>query len=120
MHRWIALLAAVIATIVVAQPANAVPPDPPADCRVNQPPGLWPGDYVDLGSGEWDTNLHHGLNSDFAKHVRPIGHVKALMIFVDFEDALASYEKEIQKLTDGFVKKIDDSFALKETDILKV
>jgi ribosome recycling factor len=36
------------------------------------------------------------------------------------EDGLDTYEKEIQKLTDGFVKKIDDSFALKEADILKV
>ena len=30
------------------------------------------------------------MNSDFTKQVRPIGHVKALMIFVDFEDAKAS------------------------------
>ena len=36
------------------------------------------------------------------------------------EDDLTSYEKEIQKLTDGFVKKIDDAFALKEADIMKV
>ena len=36
------------------------------------------------------------------------------------EDDLASYEKEIQKLTDGFVKKIDDAFNSKEADILKV
>ena len=36
------------------------------------------------------------------------------------EDALGSYEKEIQKLTDGFVKKIDETFALKEADIMKV
>jgi len=36
------------------------------------------------------------------------------------EDDLTSYEKEIQKLTDGFVKKIDDSFATKEAEILKV
>lgn len=36
------------------------------------------------------------------------------------EDDLSSYEKEIQKLTDGFVKKIDDAFALKEADIMKV
>ena len=36
------------------------------------------------------------------------------------EDQLGSYEKEIQKLTDGFVRKIDDSFATKEADILKV
>src|SRR5882757_5356231 len=36
------------------------------------------------------------------------------------EDALASYEKEIQKLTDGFGKKIDDAVNAKEADILKV
>jgi ribosome recycling factor len=36
------------------------------------------------------------------------------------EDDLDSYEKEIQKLTDGFVKKIDDSFSSKEAEILKV
>jgi ribosome recycling factor len=36
------------------------------------------------------------------------------------EDALESYEKEIQKLTDGFVKKIDDAVTIKEADILKV
>ena len=35
-------------------------------------------------------NLHSGLNSDFTKQVKPIGHVKALMIFVDFPDAPAS------------------------------
>ena len=53
------------------------------------PPGLWPGDYVDLGQGEWDANLHSGLNSDFTKQVRPIGRVRAVMIFVDFDDAKA-------------------------------
>src|SRR5262245_360329 len=36
------------------------------------------------------------------------------------EDELATYEKEIQKLTDGFVKKIDDSVTTKEAEILKV
>ena len=36
------------------------------------------------------------------------------------EDALDTYEKEVQKLTDGFVKKIDESVVLKEADILKV
>lgn len=36
------------------------------------------------------------------------------------EDALVSYEKEIQKLTDGFVKKIDESLSAKEADIMKV
>jgi ribosome recycling factor len=36
------------------------------------------------------------------------------------EDALESYEKEVQKLTDGFVKKIDDALNAKEADIMKV
>jgi len=36
------------------------------------------------------------------------------------EDDLGNYEKEIQKLTDQFVKKIDEAFAMKEADILKV
>ena len=36
------------------------------------------------------------------------------------EDVRETFEKEIQKLTDGFVKKIDDAFALKEADIMKV
>lgn len=36
------------------------------------------------------------------------------------EDDLENYEKEIQKLTDGFVKKIDESAAAKEEDIMKV
>jgi ribosome recycling factor len=36
------------------------------------------------------------------------------------QDDLTSYEKEIQKLTDGFVKKIDDAINAKEADILKV
>ncbi|WP_053225640.1 family 16 glycoside hydrolase [Solirubrobacter soli] len=84
------MLVAIAAVVVATPPATAAPPDPPQQCRVDRPDGLWPGDYVDLGSGEWDTNLHHGLNSDFTKQVRPIGHVKALMIFVDFSDAPAS------------------------------
>ncbi|MES2572583.1 MAG: ribosome recycling factor [Verrucomicrobiota bacterium] len=36
------------------------------------------------------------------------------------EDDLESYEKEIQKVTDSFIKKIDDAFVLKEADIMKV
>jgi ribosome recycling factor len=36
------------------------------------------------------------------------------------EDAVEGYEKEIQKLTDGFSKKIDDASVLKEADIMKV
>lgn len=36
------------------------------------------------------------------------------------KDDVESYEKEVQKLTDGFVKKIEDAFIAKEADILKV
>jgi ribosome recycling factor len=36
------------------------------------------------------------------------------------EDDLGTYEKEIQKLTDGYVKKIDDAFSTKEAEVLKV
>ncbi len=36
------------------------------------------------------------------------------------EDAAESYEKEIQKLTDTFVKKVDDATVVKEADIMKV
>ncbi len=36
------------------------------------------------------------------------------------EDDLGSYEKEIQKLTDGFVKKIDEALLTKEAEIMKV
>ena len=36
------------------------------------------------------------------------------------EDGLESYEKEIQKLTDGFVKKIDEALAAKEAEIMRV
>ena|SRR5688572_17606586 len=36
------------------------------------------------------------------------------------EDDLERYESEVQKLTDQWVKKVDESFAAKEADILKV
>jgi ribosome recycling factor len=36
------------------------------------------------------------------------------------EDELTTYDKEIQKLTDAFVKKIDDSLAAKEAEVMKV
>ena len=36
------------------------------------------------------------------------------------EDQIETFEKEIQKLTDQFGKKIDDAVALKEAEILKV
>jgi ribosome recycling factor len=36
------------------------------------------------------------------------------------KDELETYEKEVQKLTDGFVKKIDDAITSKEAEIMKV
>jgi ribosome recycling factor len=36
------------------------------------------------------------------------------------EDDLGTYEKEMQKLTDQFVKAIDEAIAAKEADIMKV
>ena len=36
------------------------------------------------------------------------------------EDDLETYEKDIQKFTDAFVKRIDEAFDVKEADIMKV
>ncbi|MEQ1854464.1 MAG: ribosome recycling factor [Chthoniobacteraceae bacterium] len=36
------------------------------------------------------------------------------------EDDLKGFEKDVQKLTDDYVKKVDDAFASKEADIMKV
>lgn len=36
------------------------------------------------------------------------------------EDDLKTFEKDVQKLTDDFVKKVDDLFTAKEADIMKV
>jgi ribosome recycling factor len=36
------------------------------------------------------------------------------------EDAVEGFEREIQKLTDSFVKKIDDATSLKEAELMKV
>jgi ribosome recycling factor len=36
------------------------------------------------------------------------------------EDELETYEKEVQKLTDTYVKKIDDAVGTKEAEIMKV
>ena len=36
------------------------------------------------------------------------------------EDDLGAYEKDVQKLTDDYVKRVDDTFVAKEADIMKV
>jgi ribosome recycling factor len=47
----------------------------------------------------------------FKKLAKEGGHTK---------DEIEHYEKEVQKLTDGFVKKIDDALAAKEAEVMKV
>jgi hypothetical protein len=84
------LLAALAALLIIVPVAAAAPPDAPTSCRIDRPDGLWDEDYVDLGTGPWDTHLHHGLNSNWNEHTRPIGRVRAVMLFVDFADAPAS------------------------------
>ena len=36
------------------------------------------------------------------------------------EDDLKNFEKDVQKLTDDYGKKVDDTVAIKEADIMKV
>ena len=36
------------------------------------------------------------------------------------EDDLKTYEKDVQKLTDDYGKKVDDALVAKEADIMKV
>jgi ribosome recycling factor len=36
------------------------------------------------------------------------------------EDDIKNYEKDVQKLTDDFVKKVDEAFTAKDADIMKV
>src|SRR4051812_39637391 len=73
-----------------APAAMAPPPDAPSACRVDRPDGLWPTDYVDIGTGPWDAHLHHGVNANFNEHTRPIGRVRAVMLFADFSDKPAA------------------------------
>ena len=70
------VLAALAALLLIVPVATAAPPDAPTSCRIDRPDGLWNEDYVDLGTGPWDTHLHHGLNSNFNEHTRPIGRVR--------------------------------------------
>ena len=86
MWRWVSVAVAVLFSAVCALPASAAPPDPPSSAGSTSRRVVADG----LRRLEWDTNLHSGLNSDFTKQVRPIGRVRAVMIFVDFSDAQAS------------------------------
>jgi M6 family metalloprotease-like protein len=54
-------------------------------CTITSPPQGWP----DGSSQGYDTRLHHGLDSDWRDHIRPVGRVRAVMLFVDFPTAPA-------------------------------
>ena len=61
--------------------------DPPSACKIERPAGLWPPFYYD---DYWNTYTHGGMNNDWVAHPRPVGTVKAIMLFVDFPDRPAS------------------------------
>lgn len=76
----------VVAMAVVAAPAGAAV-DPPAACKIERPAGLWPPYFYD---DYWNTYTHGGFNSDWQAHPRPVGTVKAVVLFVDFPDRQAA------------------------------
>ena len=61
--------------------------DPPAACKIERPDGLWPPYFYE---DYWNTYTHGGFNSDWDAHPRPVGTVKAVVLFVDFPNAKAS------------------------------
>lgn len=77
----------VVAMAVVAAPAGAAG-DPPAACKIERPAGLWPPYFYE---DYWNTYTHGGFNSDWEAHPRPVGTVKAVVLFVDFPDAQAQH-----------------------------
>jgi M6 family metalloprotease-like protein len=79
-----ALLATFVAGAPAAEPATHRAENAKA-CEITKPPEGWP----DGTSAGFDTNLHHGLDSDWRLHVRPVGTVRAAMVFVDFPNAQA-------------------------------
>ena len=85
-RRWAAFAAMVVSMVVVAAPAGAAV-DPPAACKIERPAGLWPPYFYE---DYWNTYTHGGFNSDWVAHPRPVGTVKAVMLFVDFPDRPAS------------------------------
>jgi hypothetical protein len=75
-----------VALTVVVTPAGAAP-DAPDACKIERPAGLWPPYFYD---DYWNTYTHGGFNSDWVAHPRPVGTVKAVVLFVDFPDRPAS------------------------------
>ncbi|WP_018352414.1 M6 family metalloprotease domain-containing protein [Longispora albida] len=81
-----AVCSALLAVTALAAPAQAAITSPAEQCRVAAPPEGWPGG----GVPGYNTRLHHGIDTDWANQARPIGDVRAIMLFVDFPNARAS------------------------------
>ncbi|HCT79798.1 MAG TPA: hypothetical protein DGT23_25180 [Micromonosporaceae bacterium] len=82
VNKLLALCLAVGAA--VALPLHNVQAAAPNDCKIVSPPEGWPNPIPG-----YPTGLHIGMNTDWSKQMRPIGDVKAIMLFVDFPNAVA-------------------------------
>jgi M6 family metalloprotease-like protein len=78
--RFVVMAAALVVALAPAAEASSS-----KGCEITRPPEGWP----DGTSAGFDTNLHHGIDSDWRLHVRPVGTVRAVMVFVDFPNARA-------------------------------
>jgi M6 family metalloprotease-like protein len=82
--RHLVAAAAALIALAVAVPWAAAD-GRGSQCKITSPPQGWP----DGSSQGFDTRLHHGLDSDWRDHIRPVGRVRAVMLFVDFPNAPA-------------------------------
>jgi M6 family metalloprotease-like protein len=86
MSRSLAIaIVTVLAAVLAGAGVASADGDSARACEITKPPEGWP----DGTSAGFDTNLHHGIDSDWNLHVRPVGTVRALMLFVDFPNAQA-------------------------------
>ena len=92
--RWAALAAVLVSLVVATAPAGAAP-DPPNACKIERPDGLWPPYFYE---DYWNTYTHGGFNSDWVAHPRPVGTVKAVVLFVDFPNAQASNVTQVSPI----------------------
>ncbi len=85
--RFVAVVMTALAAIAAVPSASPAAPDAPDACKIQRPDGLWPPFYYD---DYWNTYTHGGFNSDWIAHPRPVGTIKAIVLFVDFHDFPAS------------------------------
>ena len=93
--RWAALAAVLVSLVVASAPAGAAP-DPPNACKIERPDGLWPPYFYE---DYWNTYTHGGFNSDWVAHPRPVGTVKAVVLFVDFPDRRRARSRRSRRST---------------------